>query len=44
MGAIMKMIIPEMVDGKKATFRDWIDDDGQGNGPYKIACSLQCKR
>jgi len=40
MGAIIKMIIPEAKDGKKAYFEDWIDDDGMGNGPYKIACSL----
>lgn len=38
MGSIIQMIIPE---GKhKAYFEDWIDDDGMGNGPYKIACSL----
>ncbi len=40
MGAIIQMIIPEAVDGKKAYFEDWIDDDGMGNGPYKIACHL----
>jgi len=40
MGAIIQMIIPEAKDGKKAYFEDWIDDDGMGNGPYKIACSL----
>ncbi len=40
MSAIIQMIIPEAVDGKKAYFEDWIDDDGMGNGPYKIACSL----
>jgi len=36
MGAIIQMIIPE----QKAYFEDWIDDDGMGNGPYKIACTL----
>jgi len=36
MSAIISMIIPE----KKAYFEDWIDDDGMGNGPYKIACTL----
>ncbi|GIX12925.1 MAG: 5-oxoprolinase [Paracoccaceae bacterium] len=36
MGAIIKMFVPE----KKSHFEDWIDDDGMGNGPYKIACSL----
>ena len=40
MSAIIQMIIPEAVDGKKAYFEDWIDDDGMGNGPYKIACHL----
>ncbi|WP_187968215.1 hydantoinase B/oxoprolinase family protein [Aquibium microcysteis] len=40
MSAIIQMIIPEAKDGKKAYFEDWIDDDGMGNGPYKIACSL----
>lgn len=40
MAAIIQMIIPEAVDGKKAYFEDWIDDDGMGNGPYKIACHL----
>jgi N-methylhydantoinase B len=38
MSAIIKMFIPE--GPHKATFEDWIDDDGMGNGPYKIACSL----
>lgn len=36
MSAIIKMVIPE----KKAYFEDYIDDDGVGMGPYKIACSL----
>lgn len=38
MGAIIQMIIPE--GEHKAYFEDWIDDDGMGNGPYKIACTL----
>ncbi|QBF32003.1 hydantoinase B/oxoprolinase family protein [Thalassococcus sp. S3] len=38
MGAIIQMIIPE--GAQKAYFEDWIDDDGMGNGPYKIACTL----
>ncbi|MEM8693898.1 MAG: hydantoinase B/oxoprolinase family protein [Pseudomonadota bacterium] len=38
MGEIIKMIVPE--GGHKAHFEDWIDDDGMGNGPYKIACTL----
>ena len=36
MAAIIKMFIPE----KKAYFEDYIDDDGMGMGPYKIACSM----
>lgn len=36
MSAIIKMVIPET----KAYFEDYIDDDGVGMGPYKIACSL----
>ena len=36
MSAIIKMVIPE----KRATFEDYIDDDGVGMGPYKIACAL----
>ena len=38
MSAIIQMIIPE--GPAKAHFEDWIDDDGMGNGPYKIACTL----
>ena len=36
MGAIIQMVIPE----KKAYFEDYIDDDGIGMGPYKIACTM----
>jgi len=36
MSAIIKMVIPE----KMAYFEDYIDDDGVGMGPYKVACSL----
>ncbi|MFN3643098.1 MAG: hydantoinase B/oxoprolinase family protein [Gemmobacter sp.] len=39
MGAIIKLFIPEGRD-KASRFHDWIDDDGQGNGPFKIACTL----
>ena len=38
MRAIIQMVIPE--SQKKAYFEDYIDDDGMGMGPYKIACSL----
>ena len=37
MSAIIQMIIPA---DKKAYFEDFIDDDGMGMGPYKIACSM----
>jgi len=36
MGAIIKMVIPE----KRAYFEDFIDDDGLGMGPYKVACTM----
>lgn len=36
MGAIIKMVIPE----RKQYFEDYIDDDGVGMGPYKVACTL----
>ena len=36
MSAIIQMVIPE----KKQYFEDYIDDDGLGMGPYKIACSM----
>jgi N-methylhydantoinase B len=36
MGIILKQVIPET----KQYFEDFIDDDGVGMGPYKIACTL----
>ncbi len=36
MGEIFKMIVPE----SKQYFEDYIDDDGMGMGPYKIACTM----
>ena len=36
MGAILQQVIPET----KQYFEDYIDDDGVGMGPYKIACTL----
>lgn len=39
MSAIIKMFIPEGRT-KASHFEDWIDDDGQGNGPFKIACTM----
>ena len=35
--SIMQTAIPD----QPAYFEDWIDDDGQGNGPWKIACTMQ---
>ncbi len=36
MSEIIKLVIPET----KQYFEDYIDDDGLGMGPYKIACTL----
>ena len=36
MSAIIQMVIPE----KKQYFEDFIDDDGMGMGPYKVACTM----
>jgi len=36
MGEILKMVVPET----KQYFEDYIDDDGLGMGPYKVACHL----
>ena len=36
MGKILKMVVPET----KQYFEDYIDDDGMGMGPYKIACTM----
>ena len=36
MGAIIQMVVPE----KKAYFEDYVDDDGLGMGPYKVACTM----
>ncbi len=36
MSEILKIVIPE----SKQYFEDFIDDDGLGMGPYKIACTL----
>ena len=38
MKAIIHMVIPESQN--KFYFEDYIDDDGIGMGPYKVACSL----
>ena len=36
MGAILKNVVPE----EKRSFEDYIDDDGMGMGPYKVACTM----
>lgn len=36
MGQIFQRIIPE----EKKYFEDYVDDDGNGNGPFKIACTM----
>jgi 5-oxoprolinase (ATP-hydrolysing) len=39
--AAIKTIIDEKIGSDKSSFTDFIDDDGQGIGPYAIACSMQ---
>ena len=39
MSAIIKLFIPESCT-KAGYFEDWIDDDSQGNVPFKIASSM----
>jgi N-methylhydantoinase B len=36
MREIIKMVVPE----EKRYFEDYIDDDGVGMGPYKVACTM----
>jgi N-methylhydantoinase B len=36
MREIIKMVVPE----EKRYFEDYIDDDGMGMGPYKVACTM----
>ncbi len=33
-------IIASAIPEKPVYFEDWIDDDGQGAGPWKIACTM----
>lgn len=35
-----RRVIREVVPETPVSFEDYIDDDGVGNGPYKIACSM----
>ncbi|KAH7120882.1 Hydantoinase/oxoprolinase-domain-containing protein [Dendryphion nanum] len=37
----IKTIIDEKIGSEKSSFTDFIDDDGQGVGPYAISCSMQ---
>jgi 5-oxoprolinase (ATP-hydrolysing) len=37
----IKTIIDNKIGSDKSAFTDFIDDDGQGVGPYAIACSMQ---
>lgn len=37
----IKTIIDEKIGNEKSSFTDFIDDDGQGVGPYAICCSMQ---
>lgn len=37
----IRTIIDEKISNEKVSFTDFIDDDGQGIGPYAISCSMQ---
>ena len=37
----IKTIIDTKIGPEKSSFTDFIDDDGQGVGPYAISCSMQ---
>ncbi|PVH98509.1 hypothetical protein DM02DRAFT_719320 [Periconia macrospinosa] len=39
--AAIKTIIDEKIGPEKSSFTDFVDDDGQGVGPYAISCSMQ---
>jgi len=36
----MREIIRQVIPEQKRTFEDYIDDDGVGMGPYKVACTM----
>jgi N-methylhydantoinase B/oxoprolinase/acetone carboxylase alpha subunit len=38
-GTLIKDVIPE----EPVYFEDWIDDDGRGLGPWKVACTMSKK-
>ncbi|KAI9926960.1 hypothetical protein ASPWEDRAFT_55280 [Aspergillus wentii DTO 134E9] len=37
----MAKIIERDFDDQKSTFTDYVDDDGHGNGPWELTCSMQ---
>jgi 5-oxoprolinase (ATP-hydrolysing) len=39
--AAVKAIIDQKIGPERCSFTDFIDDDGQGVGPYAICCSMQ---
>ncbi|CAI6337841.1 unnamed protein product [Periconia digitata] len=39
--AAIKTIIDNKIGPERSSFTDFIDDDGQGIGPYAISCSMQ---
>ncbi|KAH9862884.1 hypothetical protein J1614_010977 [Plenodomus biglobosus] len=39
--AAIKTIIDTKLSSERSSFTDFIDDDGQGLGPYAISCSMQ---
>ncbi|KAF1940140.1 hypothetical protein EJ02DRAFT_424240 [Clathrospora elynae] len=39
----IRTIIDEKIGDKISSFTDFVDDDGQGVGPYAISCSMQKK-
>lgn len=38
-GTLIKEVIPD----QPVYFEDWIDDDGRGLGPWKVACTMSKK-
>lgn len=37
----MRKLVREHVQEKPQTFEDYIDDDGLGNGPFKVVCTIR---
>lgn len=38
-GSLIKDVIPD----EPVFFEDWVDDDGRGTGPWKVACTMSKK-